>query len=84
MYLPRSIKKQAKEKGKMPDKVKDMRERCVEWIGRPSPPGSPYASDDEASIEEAPNEEEICMDLEDVNGAAAGLLGLGGVDSFGV
>ena len=39
-------KKQAKDPG-MPKDVVQRRKRCVEWMGRPSPPFSPHASDDE-------------------------------------
>ena len=31
----------------MPKDVVQRRKRCVEWMGRPSPPFSPHASDDE-------------------------------------
>lgn len=39
-------KKQTKDPG-MPKDVVQRRKRCVEWMGRPSPPCWPHASDDE-------------------------------------
>ena len=43
------------------------RERCVEWMSRPSPISSPYQSDDEESFQ--------CND-EGENEAVQGLLGM--------
>jgi hypothetical protein len=39
-------KKQPKDKA-MPKDLPGRRQRCVEWIGRPSPTSSPYQSDEE-------------------------------------
>ena len=37
-----------KADGAMPKELVARRARCVEWMSRPSPAGSPYNSDDEA------------------------------------
>jgi hypothetical protein len=43
-------KKQPKDKA-MPKDLIGRRERCVEWIGRPSPSSSPYQSDEEENYD---------------------------------
>jgi hypothetical protein len=42
-------KKQQKDKA-MPKDLPGQRQRCVEWIGRPSPTSSPYQSDKEENL----------------------------------
>ena len=43
-------KKQPKDKA-MPKDLPGRRQRCVEWIGRPSPTSSPYQSDEEENYD---------------------------------
>ena len=58
----------------MPKSVEEMRDRCLEWMGLPSPMPSPHFSDDEAGDDEG-------SDVEDVGGndgnIFVALLGLG-------
>ena len=45
----------------MPKELEDRRQRCIEWMSRPSPPCSPHASDEE--VEDANAFEECGVNL---------------------
>ena len=67
-------KKQSTKDGKMPVDLEARRQRCIEWMSRPSPTASPSASDcEDDSVGEGD------MAGEDLDAAAVveGLLGLG-------